>query len=149
MGAGDAPLRSVNCSEDEDAAFLRHLADTSTTGKALSTSRKIEPNKLELQEANVAKVVRDGITSLSFMPSATVCALAVVDKHGHVCPSTTTPSNSHTVHGIFGVCKSMVGEPVHPEFVLEVIERSPVLLYLCVFSSLVNVSLILAICALI
>lgn len=94
---GLAECSSIGCAEDvsirdaygdASADLLRELAGTkskaATDGCAAPS---VVPERLQLDEGNVAKVTRNGITHIEFIPSAStsgpIC-LAAVDKSGHV-----------------------------------------------------------------
>ena len=91
--AEDCKIESFNCEPEDDAAFLSkvnelHASAGTKAGKGASSKAKaqakLQPNKLQLAENNVAKVVKDGVTHLEFLPAASACVLAVADKKGYV-----------------------------------------------------------------
>lgn len=95
LSAEDCALASHNCEPEDDAAFLEKIVALHASGaqkgakqgakaQAKAAPARLSPEQLQLHAGNVAKVVRDGVTHLEFLPATAACALAVADKKGYV-----------------------------------------------------------------
>ena len=131
--AEDCQIESLNCEPAEDATYLAKVAACASGGAQPVASwgaadvAAIKSSKLQLREENVAKVVKDGVTYLSFMPTASACVLAVGDKKGHVRTSycflilhfartgsiAVASLTLHCLHGAFLGCPMPLADMLH------------------------------------
>jgi hypothetical protein len=85
-GADDVSLRDEYGEKGE--VFVHHLAQMGPVAKGDVSVPATDPSRLTLDEGNVAKVTRNAVTQLEFMPlntSGAIC-IAAADKSGHVRP---------------------------------------------------------------
>lgn len=77
---------SLNGNDESDAAYIEALAKCQpcTSAGQLDEAEPLQPSALTLREENVAKVVKEGLVCVEFMPSDTMCVVAAGDKRGHV-----------------------------------------------------------------
>mmetsp|Transcript_1685 Transcript_1685/g.10337 ORF Transcript_1685/g.10337 Transcript_1685/m.10337 type:complete len:544 (+) Transcript_1685:492-2123(+) len=85
---GNLDIESINCSADTDAAFADSLEKVVLAGNsglpAQGNKVELQPLNLNLQEEDVAKVVKNGAAHMCWLPSTSKFVVATGDKNGHI-----------------------------------------------------------------
>lgn len=85
---GNLDIESINCSKETDAAFAESLEKVAATVNSRQPTQeskvKLQPLNLNLQEEDVAKVVKTGAAHMCWLPSTSKLVVATGDKNGHI-----------------------------------------------------------------
>lgn len=103
--AGPAPFASTVGNPRSDAAFLEVLRKASGGSSKGGKDVKGSPaqlRKLSLQESDVAKVTREGISHVAFHPHTAHLVIATGDKQGHVALWDVDKKTTHQVRTLLG-----------------------------------------------